>query len=82
MNGIETSEVDQHSLFSIVVPIKWEKYVFSINILNKIIKLTLARCLSWLERPPLHQKVVGLIPSEGTYLGSRFNPVGARTTGN
>ena len=29
--------------------------------------LTLARLLSWLECHPIHQKVVGLIPSQGTY---------------
>ena len=30
--------------------------------------------LSWLECGPVHLKVVGLIPSQGTYLGFRFNP--------
>ena len=36
--------------------------------------LALAGWLSWLEHHPTHQKVVGLIPSQGTYLGCRFDP--------
>ena len=35
---------------------------------------TLARWLSWLEHCPIHQKVAGSIPSQGTYVGSTFNP--------
>ena len=35
---------------------------------------TLARWLSWLESCPIHQKVVGSIPTQGTYLGCRFDP--------
>ena len=27
----------------------------------------------WLEHPPVHQKVAGLISSQGTYLGCRFD---------
>ena len=30
--------------------------------------------LSWLEHCPIHQKVVDLIPGQGTYLGCRFCP--------
>ena len=30
--------------------------------------------LSWLEHHPVDQKVTGLIPSQGTYLGCRFDP--------
>ena len=37
----------------------------------------LAGWLNWLEHHPIHQKVVGLIPSQGTYLGCRFNGWGA-----
>ena len=29
--------------------------------------MVLARWLNWLERHPMHQKVVGSIPSQGTY---------------
>ena len=35
----------------------------------------LARWLSWLEHPSIHQKVVASIPSQGTYLGFRFTLV-------
>ena len=34
----------------------------------------LAVWLSWLESHPVHQKAAGLIPSQGTYLGCRFDP--------
>ena len=34
----------------------------------------LAKWLSWLECHPIHQKVEGLIPSQGTYLGCGFDP--------
>ena len=34
----------------------------------------LARWHSWLEYHPIHQKSADLIPSQGTYLGYRFNP--------
>ena len=34
----------------------------------------LARWFCWLEHSPAHQKVVGWISSQGTYLGCRFNP--------
>ena len=30
--------------------------------------------LSWLECCPVHQKVGGFIPGQGTYLGCGFNP--------
>ena len=33
-----------------------------------------ARRLSWLQHHPIHQKVTGSIPSQGTYLGCRFDP--------
>ena len=36
--------------------------------------VSLARELSWLQRCPVHQKVVGLIPCQGTYLGYGFDP--------
>lgn len=28
----------------------------------------------WLECQPIHQKVAGLTPGRGTYLGGRFDP--------
>ena len=28
---------------------------------------------SWLGHHPIHQKVTGLVPSQGTYLGCRFD---------
>ena len=36
----------------------------------------MARWISWLECPPVHQKVAGSIPCQGTYryLGCRFDP--------
>ena len=34
----------------------------------------LAGWLYWLERRPVHQKVVGSIPGQGTYLGCKFDP--------
>ena len=36
--------------------------------------MALARWLSCLEYPSLHQNVVGLIPGQGTYLSCRFDP--------
>ena len=36
--------------------------------------LALAGRLSWLGCHPMHQKVVGSIPSQGTHLGCGFNP--------
>ena len=35
-------------------------------------KIALARRLSWLEHHPVHQRVAGSIPSQGTYLRSGF----------
>ena len=37
-------------------------------------ELTLVEWLSWFKRYPIYQKVVGFIPSQGTYLGCGFNP--------
>ena len=34
----------------------------------------LARCFTFLENQSIHQKLVGLIPGQGTYLGCRFHP--------
>ena len=34
----------------------------------------LARSLSWLDHCPMHQKVVGLIPGQDTYLGCPCHP--------
>ena len=42
--------------------------------ITKNMALALAGWLSWLEHHPLHQKVAGSIPSQGTYLGGRFDP--------
>ena len=39
----------------------------------KIDKWALARWLSWLECCPIHQKVAGSIPGQGTRLGCGFN---------
>ena len=36
--------------------------------------MALARGLSWLERPPVHQAGAGSIPGQGTYLGFGFGP--------
>ena len=30
--------------------------------------------LGWLEHGSVHQKVAGLIPGQGTYLGGEFDP--------
>ena len=40
----------------------------------KKLKWALAELLSWLENHPVHQKVVGSIPGQGTYLGCRLDP--------
>ena len=40
----------------------------------KEITSSLARWLSWLEHRPVHQKVTGSIPGQGTCLGCRFTP--------
>ena len=42
--------------------------------LLRILICALARRFSWLECRPVHQKVVGSIPSQGTYLGCGFEP--------
>ena len=39
----------------------------------KQIELVLIGWLSWLEHCSIHQKVVGSIPSQGTYLDCGFN---------
>lgn len=31
------------------------------------------QCSQWLEHQPVHQRVLGSIPSQGTYLGCIFN---------
>ena len=49
--------------------------IINININKNGRKLALARWLGWLEHHPIHQKVEGLIPSQGTYLGCRFDPL-------
>ena len=43
-------------------------------IIKKYYITPLAGWLSWLEHPPVHQKVGGSIPSQGTYLGLEFSP--------
>ena len=40
----------------------------------KTVILALAWWLSWLEPRLVHQKVGGLIPSQGAYLGCGFDP--------
>ena len=35
--------------------------------------LALAGWLSWLERRPVHQRIAGSIPRQGTYLGCGFD---------
>ena len=35
-------------------------------------------CLSWWEHHPIHQKVGGTIPGQGTHLGCEFNPQSGR----
>ena len=42
----------------------------------KIPPLALAGWLSWLKHHPLHVKVAGLIPGQGTYSGCGFDPLG------
>ena len=38
-------------------------------------KVALAGWLSWLEHHPVHQKVAGSIPGQGTYPGCGFDPL-------
>ena len=48
-----------------------------------VITIALTRRLRCLECHPVHQKFVGLIPHQDTYLGCRFDPhVGALMGGN
>ena len=47
--------------------------VWHLNIFTKN-TLSLARWFSWLECHSVHRKVMGPIPSQGTYLGCRFGP--------
>ena len=47
----------------------------------KDIEAALAGWLSWLELHPVHQKVVSLIPSQGMYLGGRFDSLSAHRLG-
>ena len=42
--------------------------------LVKISGEALTRWLSWLERRPVYQKIVGYIPGQGTYLGCGSDP--------
>ena len=41
---------------------------------HKNMDALLAGWLSWLEHCPIHQKVKGSFPSQGTYLCCGFNP--------
>ena len=44
------------------------------NCFKKNDRPTLAEWLRWLEHRPVYQKVTGLIPGQGTYLGCGFDP--------
>ena len=47
--------------------------------IKNFLKTALARWLNWLEHHPVHEKkVAGLIPSQGTYIGCRFDPQSGR----
>ena len=46
----------------------------NIALYKKINCLALTRWISWLEHHPVHQKVVGSIPAQGTYLGWWYSP--------
>ena len=48
----------------------------------KAIQSALARLLSWLECLLTHQKVMGSIPSQDTYLGCLYCPIGVHVGGN
>ena len=41
---------------------------------QNLVKTALARWFGWLNHRPIHQKVVGSIPSQGTHLGCGFDP--------
>ena len=43
-------------------------------LLNMTPQCALAGWLSWLERRPIHQKVLGSVSGQGTDLGCRFGP--------
>ena len=54
-------------------------------IISRLIKMNgiaLSVWLSWLEHHPIHQRVLGLIPGQGTYGVFRPSPVQAHTRGN
>lgn len=38
-----------------------------------MVKQTLDGWLVWLQCPPIHQKISGFIPGQGTYLGGGFD---------
>ena len=45
-----------------------------VNYLKLSVSFVPARWLSWLECHPVHQRVAGLIPGQGTCLGCRLHP--------
>lgn len=53
-------------------------YVWFIKRLIKKTTGALAGWLGGLEHHPMHQSFVGMIPSQGTYLGCKFNPQSGR----
>ena len=49
--------------------------ITEIHFKTKVINIALAGWLSYLQHHPVRQKVAGLIPNQGTYLGCGFNPL-------
>ena len=60
-----------------VAVLLWKRLIFKVQV------FALAEWLSWLEHCSIHQKWVGSIPGQGTYLEGGFDPIiGAHTGGN
>ena len=50
-------------------------YVISLAQINSYFKISaLADVVQWIERQPVNQRITGLIPSQGTYLGCGPGP--------
>ena len=54
----------------------------SFNVHSTYDPVALAKCLHWSQHHPVHQRVAGSIPGQGTCLGCSFNPLSACIGGN
>ena len=54
---------------------QFQTFCGKLSSLKTLCKIALARWLSQLGHHPVHQKVAGSIPGQGTHVGGRFNPL-------